>query len=137
MTKEIMSKICGITMEEYNKHRIGKTMFLESWEYSVKPTTKRVVVMFCPDVFKKRSLDENVVRLEGCRLEGENGLFLADMLSYDKEHNSARLRIISDDPEIDTYEAVGSPLCSESYFKRFWKKKLKRFGSFEEVMMRK
>ena len=150
MAKDVKVEIHDIVMREYNKVGMRNTLFFETWENSItggvsnhirkllhkEPTLCRVIVQFSREaLLRKKKESVNVIRLDDCK-QGELGIYLAQMLSYDSERNNARMRLISRDDMLNGTIIQGSPLCTEKFFAAFWKKHLTQFGEMEDVLMK-
>ena len=146
---DIKAEIFGIVMEEYNKVRIRNTLFFETWENSITggiinhirkllrkgPVLCRVVVQLSEeDLLREKGESINAINLDACK-SGSMGVYLAQMLSYDSNRNNAKMRLMSRNPTINNTIIHGSPLCSEKFFAKFWKKHLSKFGDMEDVLM--
>ena len=140
MTSNAMLKIYEIVLNEYNKVGLKGTQFYESWEFSVKKRrhgSTNVIVRYSKTALKQQLKgDDRVIELENCKLNGDMGVYKAELLDYDNERNQGRMRLISNDPEIRDTIVHGSPLCSEKFFQGFWRKKLRKYGDMNDVLMR-
>ncbi|MBR1939666.1 hypothetical protein IJ847_02950 [Candidatus Saccharibacteria bacterium] len=136
MNRQMMAEIYEITMAEYNKVLLGRTRFMESWEYSVKKKTRSVVVRLSKEEVKREAKKPGGAVLDKCKARDKDmSLCLAEILSYDAERNTAKMRLISRDSEINNLIVVGAPLCSQAFFQRFWNKHLRKYGDMKTALM--
>ena len=140
MANAAMTAIYEIVMDEYNKVSLKGTQFYESWEFSVKQRrfgSPNVIVRYSKTALKRMLANgEKVINLEECKIDGDMGVYKAELIQYDSERNQGTMRLLSNDPEINDTIVKGTPLCSEKFFRNFWRKKLRKFGDMNDVLMR-
>ncbi len=140
MANAAMTAIYEIVMDEYNKVSLKGTQFYESWEFSVKQRrfgSSNVIVRYSKTALKQLlNANERAIDLESCKIDGDMGVYKAELIQYDSERNQGTMRLLSNDPEINDTIVKGTPLCSEKFFRNFWRKKLRKFGDMNDVLMR-
>ncbi len=135
MTKDVDK----LTIEAHKATSLRRTLFIESWEFSIrgKPGEKVVVR------FSKESLiqcvnsrgNKRAIPLD--KIDGEvMGEYLGEIISY-STNNQAKIRLTSKNPDIDGIIVEGSPLCSYGYYQLFWflKRMGRRYGNVREFLM--